>query len=471
MLEKRMEAAMAVYICSDCANVYDEDTEQVPFSDLPASWVCPVCGAPKSAFERRAETTGAGGSPDSSNPLEKTRDDVEEWMADIVKMADTGRSLDEAMRTRKPVISWDDILFLGSQLARTPLLSDDPVVTKTVIGPNAKRPLEIETPVYVSHMSFGALSKEAKTALAKGSAMVGTAMCSGEGGIIEESIGNSHRYIFEYVPNLYSVTPENLRRADAIEIKIGQSAKPGMGGHLPGDKVTEEIAKARGFPAGSDILSPSRFKDISTPEDLRRKLDELRSLSDGRPIGVKIAAGHIEEDIDFILDAGNVDFITVDGRPGGTGSAPKYIKLATSVPTMFAVHRARKRLDMRKADGVSLLVTGGFRISSDIAKALAMGADAVALATASLIAIGCRQFKMCNTGRCPFGITSQDPELRKNIDVDAAAKRLANFLGVCTSEVAHFARITGRRSVHDLSVDDLRTVNSEISGHTDIRHV
>ncbi len=461
---------MAKYVCLDCAYEYDEAKEGRLFADLPPDWTCPVCAAPKSLYEKVAdgsageENVGADGLPD------KSRDELEEWMADIREIAATGTSLDEAMRTRKPVISWDDILFKGAQLARQPLLQDEPVVTETVIGPRAAKPLVIDSPVFVSHMSFGALSKEAKTALAKGSAMARTAMCSGEGGILEDSIANAYRYIFEYVPNRYSVTPENLARVHAIEIKIGQSAKPGMGGHLPGEKVTEDIAAARGFPVGQDILSPSRFPDINSPADLRARVDELRRLSGGVPIGVKIAAGRIEEDIDYILEAGAVDFITVDGRPGGTGSAPKYIKLATSIPTIFALHRARRHLDRRGATGISLVITGGLRISPDFAKALAMGADAVAIATSSLIAIGCRQFRMCNTGRCPYGITSQDPALRASIDIEESARRLANFLRVSTGEVAQFARITGRHSVHDLSVDDLVTVNSEISSHTTIDH-
>lgn len=463
---------MAVYVCRECGYEYDESKEGVSFASLPGSWVCPVCGAPKSCYEAKACDSGAVNPPVDDNGIpDKTHDDLEEWMADIHAMAESGESLDEAMRTRAKTIGWDDILVKGAQLARPPLLQNDYVDVRTAIGPKADKPLIIESPIYVSHMSFGALSREAKAALAKGSALAKTAMCSGEGGILEESIGNSYRYIFEYVPNRYSVTPENLRRADAIEIKIGQSAKPGMGGHLPGDKVTEEIAKVRGFAPGEDILSPSRFKDMSTPEDLRKKADELRALSNGRPIGIKIAAGHIEKDIDFIIKAGNLDFITIDGRPGATGSAPKYLKLSASVPTIFALYRARKFLDDRNVKGISLIITGGLRISADFAKALALGADAVAIATSALIAIGCRQFKMCNTGRCPMGITSQDPELRKRIDIEDSARRLGNFLKVSTEEVAHFARIAGHSSVHDLSIDDLCTANSEISDYTEIEHV
>ncbi|MCD8352546.1 MAG: rubredoxin [Planctomycetaceae bacterium] len=461
---------MATYVCLDCAYEYVEAKEGCAFADLPATWTCPVCGAPKSSYERSLASETAEGGLDAGGPPDKSRDELEEWMADIREIAASGKSLDEAMRTRKPTLSWDGILFKGAQLARRPLLQEEPVDTVTVIGPRAAKPLVIASPIFVSHMSFGALSKEAKTALAKGSAMAQTAMCSGEGGILEESITNAHRYIFEYVPNRYSVTPENLARVHAIEIKIGQSAKPGMGGHLPGEKVTEDIAAARGFPVGKDILSPSRFPDINSPADLRGRIDELRALSGGVPIGVKIAAGRIEEDIDYILEAGNADFITVDGRPGGTGSAPKYIKLATSIPTIYALHRAREHLNRRGAEGISLIITGGLRISPDFAKALAMGADAVAIATSALIAIGCRQFRMCNTGRCPYGITSQDPELRATIDIEESARRLANFIRVSTEEVAQFARITGRHSVHDLSVDDLVTVDSEISGHTAIEH-
>ncbi len=454
---------MPVYRCSVCHNVYDDAVEEVPFAELPDSWCCPVCGEPKSAYEQVPDSPAAGSEC-------RGNDDLEVWMNDIHRIAETGCSIDEAMRTRLPVISWDEILIRGGQLARLPLLHDEPVSTRTVIGPRAAKPMVLETPIIVSHMSFGALSREAKIALARGSAAVGAAMSSGEGGILEESISAAHRYIFEYVPNRYSVTEENLRRADAIEIKFGQSAKPGMGGHLPGSKVTAEIAAVRGFPAGKDILSPAHFEDIRSPEELRVKIAYLRELSGGRPIGVKLAAGFIEEDIDFALPA-EPDFFTFDGRPGGTGSAPKFVKLATSVPTIFALSRARRHLDRRGARGISLIITGGLRISPDFAKALAMGADAVAIATSALIALGCRQHRICNTGRCPAGITSQDPELRRNLVIDEAARRVANFLRVSTDELAEFARLTGHRDVHELSVGDLCTVNSEISGHTDIMHV
>jgi glutamate synthase domain-containing protein 2 len=295
-------------------------------------------------------------------------------------------------------------------------------------------------------------------------------MCSGEGGILPESMAAAHRYIFEYVPNRYSVTDENLRAADAIEIKIGQSAKPGMGGHLPGTKVTEEIAAIRGFPAGEPVTSPARFPDISGPEELRDKVDWLRKTSGGKPIGIKLAAGHLESDLEVALAAAP-DFITIDGRPGATGAAPKSVKDATAIPTIYALSRARRFLDARGADTVSLVITGGFRGSSDIVKALAMGADAVALASASLIAIGCQQYRICDSGRCPVGITTQDEELRARLDIDQSAQRLANFFEVVTAELADFARLTGHDDIHRLDLSDLRTTSSEISNHTGIAHV
>ncbi len=319
-------------------------------------------------------------------------------------------------------------------------------------------------------MSFGALSREIKIALARGSAAVRSAICSGEGGILADELQAAHKFIFEYVPNRYSVNDENLRRVDAIEIKIGQSAKPGMGGHLPGIKVTREIAAVRGRPEGVDIHSPARFPDIRSRDDLKQLVDALRDRSGGKPIGIKLAAGNVEDDLAFALYA-QPDFVTLDGRAGATGAAPKVVKDATSLPTLFALHRARKFLDEHQARHVSLLITGGLRISSDFAKALALGADAVAIATAALMAAGCQQYRICHTGRCPVGITSQDPELRARIQIDKSARRLENFLRVSTEELATFARLTGHDDVHQLSLADLCTTNSEISRHTEIAHV
>ncbi len=468
---------MAIYKCTVCDTEFDETKEGTKWDLLPDDWSCHVCESGKSFWQVADDTPasdlsvgGAVVAADSESMPDKMFDEFEASMADIHIMADTGQPIIEPMRTRQPTFSWDDILIKGAQLSKLPLNHDQPVRTTTVIGPRAAHPLEIESPVYITHMSFGALSKEAKIALAKGSAAVKTATCSGEGGILPEAFESAYRYIFEYVPNEYSVTEENLKKADAIEIKFGQSAKPGMGGHLPADKVTKEIADIRGFAEGTDIISPAHFKDILNPDDLKDKVAWLRDMSDGKPIGIKFAAGHIEADLEVALYA-QPDFITIDGRAGSTGAAPKFVKSAASIPTIFAVYRARKFLDAHSASDISLVATGGFRISPDFAKALALGATAVAIGTTALIAIGCRQYRICNTGKCPMGITTHDPALRKRLVIDEAAKRLENFLSVSNEELRDFARLTGNNNVHKLSIQDLCTTNSEISQHTEIEHV
>lgn len=383
-------------------------------------------------------------------------------------MAVSGTSLHSAMGTQMSMPGWDDILLLGAQLNPPPLDDGENVNTTTIIGKHAKKPMVLENPVFISHMSFGALSKEAKVALARGSAMAKTAMCSGEGGILPEEKAASYKYIFEYVPNRYSVTPENLQTSDAIEIKIGQGTKPGMGGHLPGDKVTREIAAIRGKEVGKDIQSPSKFPDIHSKEDLKELVFMLREASGGRPIGIKIAAGKIEKDLEYCVYA-EPDFITIDGRGGATGSSPFFLREATTVPTIYALHRARKYLDSVGAD-IDLIITGGLRVSADFAKAIAMGADAVAVASAALIAASCQQYRICGTGMCPAGIATQDPALRARLNQDAAAQRVANYLNVSLEELKTFARITGHPDLHDLSVEDLVTISREISEFTDIPH-
>lgn len=480
---------MSIYKCSVCGYIYDESKNDKTWDELSEDWECPVCTKGRSYFgkistvyyeedEKIAEdivedesklNTEKEGDLNYLSTYLRRDDEVEKHMDIIHEMAVTGKSIIEPMRTKLPVISWDDILIMGAQLNPLPLNEHDEVNTTTIIGKKAKKPMIIENPVYISHMSFGALSKELKIALAKGAAQNKTAMCSGEGGILPEEKEASYKYIFEYVPNKYSVTEENLKNSDAIEIKIGQGTKPGMGGHLPGEKVTEEIAKVRNKPVGQDVISPSCFEEIQSKEDLKKLVDELREVSEGRPIGVKISAGHIEKDMEFIAYA-KPDFVTIDGRGGATGASPKLLKDATSIPTIFALYRARKYIDTHGLD-IDLVITGGLRISTDFAKAIAMGADAVAIASSALMAAECQQYRICGSGKCPVGVATQDEELRKRLHIENSANRVANFLNVSLEELKTFARISGHKDIHDLSVDDLYTVNSEISNYTNIQHV
>lgn len=463
---------MAKYKCGICGFIFDEEEQGKPFSELTE---CPICKQPASVFEKIEETPQPPKTADASRsaqlayPSEYARHDEGcRYMAEIHEMAVSGKSLSGSMGTQMRMPGWDDVLLLGAQLDPAPLDDDAPVNTETVIGKHARKPMVLSSPVYISHMSFGALSKESKVALSKGSAMAKTAMCSGEGGILPEERAAAYKYIFEYIPNLYSVTKENLMSADAIEIKIGQGTKPGMGGHLPGSKVTEEIAALRGRKPGEDIQSPSRFPNIHTKDDLKDMVAKLRLESEGRPIGIKIAAGHLEGDLAWCVYA-EPDFITVDGRGGATGSSPLLLREATTVPTIYALYRARKYLDSVGSD-ISLVITGGLRVSADFAKALAMGADAVAVASAGLIAAACQQYRICGSGNCPVGVATQDGELRKRLNVDAAAQRVANFLNVSRKELKMFARITGHSDIHELSVRDIITTSREISEFTNIPH-
>lgn len=457
---------MAKYKCTICGHIYDEAIEKVAFEELPEDWVCPKCLAPKSLFIKIEEQI--------KNKEEQTNVEIpisprlKKVVETIHKMAETRTSEISAMTTALPIISWDEILVLGAQLNPTPLLESEKVSLKTVIGKNAKQPLEIELPVFISHMSFGALSKEAKISLAKGSAAVKTAICSGEGGILPEEQEAAYQYIFEYVPNQYSVTDENLQRVSAIEIKIGQGTKPGMGGHLPGNKVTKEIAQVRKKEVGKDIISPAKFEELTSKEELKKLVDSLRTRSKGRPIGIKIAAGHIEEDLEYICYA-KPDFITIDGRGGATGASPTYIKDATTVPTIYALYRAKKYLQEHN-EKIDIIITGGLYKSSDYVKALALGADAVAIATAAMIALGCEQYQICHTGMCPKGIATQDEELRKRLSVDKASKQVENYFVTVQKELETFCKITGHRNIHEFSTKDIITTSQEIANNTNITH-
>lgn len=368
---------------------------------------------------------------------------------------------------RNTLPQWKNIQFLPAQLASRPLLDHEAVATKVVIGPKAKKPLELDIPLFVSDMSFGALSREAKIALSKGAEMAGTGICSGEGGMLPEEQQNNSRYFYELASAQFGFTWDKLDSVQAFHFKGGQGAKTGTGGHLPGNKVSKEIAEVRGLNEGETAISPATFPDFHGVGDFKAFADKVRERTGGIPIGFKIAASHIEQDIQFALDVG-VDYIILDGRGGGTGSAPTILRDNINVPTIPALARARKYLDKVGATDVSLIITGGLRIAEDFAKAMMMGADAVAVSNAAIQAIGCLGMRACGSNNCPVGIATQKEHLRQRLVIDASAKQLYNFFSATNDLIRVIARSCGYDDVTKFNFEDLSTFDIDMHRLTGI---
>ncbi len=363
---------------------------------------------------------------------------------------------------RQKLPSWDDLQILTAQLARKPLLDDAPVGTDVVIGPNAKQPLRLEIPIFVSDMSFGALSAEAKIALSKGAHAAGTGICSGEGGMLPEEQENNRRYLYELASGRFGWDLEKVKRVQAFHFKAGQGAKTGTGGHLPGNKVFGRIAEVRGLPEGQPAISPSTFPDLESAEDYRKVADRVREVSGGIPIGFKMSAQHLEADIDFALEVG-VDYIIVDGRGGGTGAAPNIFRDNISLPTHAALPRARRHLARLGREDVTLIVTGGLRTEADFLKALALGADAIAVANSALQAIGCLGMRACHTNSCPVGIATQRDELRARLEIDKSAARLERYFRATIELMQVMSRACGHAHLRDFNVSDLTTFDRDLA--------
>ena len=370
-------------------------------------------------------------------------------------------------RTELP--SWDDIQLLTAQLHRRPLLEDTLVGTELVIGPNAHKPLRLEMPIFVSDMSFGALSEEAKTALARGAELAGTGICSGEGGMLPEEQQANSRYFYELASAKFGYDESLLTRVQAFHFKAGQAAKTGTGGHLPAAKVTEKIAAVRNLPVGQSAISPPAFCEFETPADYKKFADRVREVSGGIPVGFKMSAQHIEKDIDFAIESG-ADYIILDGRGGATGAAPLLFRNNISVPTIPALARARRHLQKCSREDVTLIITGGIRTPADFIKALCLGADGIALANSAIQAIGCIAARICNTNNCPAGIATQKKELRARLQVDVAAERLARFLRASIELMQIMARACGHRHLREFNSDDITSWKKPIADLAGIQY-
>lgn len=390
---------------------------------------------------------------------------------DIRERARIGRYIVRGYGSNRRLTSFDELVFLPAQLSRLAIDSyREPVDSTTVLGTRfAARPLVMKAPVMVAAMSYGAVCKEVKLALAKAATRLGVADNTGEGGMLPEQRELADKLIYQCLPGRYGFSLSNLLKADVVELMCGQGAKPGMGGHLMAEKVTAEIAAFRGIPVGIDLRSPVRHPDIFGGDDLRFKIEELREATNYQvPISVKIAAGRVREDVKLAAKCG-ADIVSIDGMQGGTGAGPEVVIEHVGIPTMAAIPMAVQALDELDLVGqVQLVFMGGFRNGADVAKALALGADAVAFGTALLIAMGCTACEKCHTGTCPVGICTQDPELRQKIDIDAAADNVYRFLKSVVMEVETIAKVCGKTRVHNLEPEDLRALTLETSAMTGI---
>ncbi|MGY3569879.1 glutamate synthase-related protein [Vibrio paucivorans] len=365
---------------------------------------------------------------------------------------------------------WDDIQIMVAQMATKPLLEHEPVATELVIGPQARKPLTLNIPLFVSDMSFGALSEEAKISLAKGAELAGTGICSGEGGMLPEEQAANSRYFYELASAQFGYDESKLKNVQAFHFKGGQGAKTGTGGHLPGNKNIGKISQVRGIPEGEPAISPPTFKDLHTAADFKKFADRVREVTGGIPIGFKLSANHIEEDIQFALDA-SADYIILDGRGGGTGAAPEMFRDHISVPTIPALARARRYLDQQGASGrVTLIATGGLRVPMDFVKAMALGADGVAISNSAMQSIGCVAARMCNTNNCPAGIATQKADLRQRLNVEKASNQLKNFFLSSVELMQVMARACGHHHLNQFNSKDLATWNTDMARLSGIKY-
>ncbi|MBD1871687.1 FMN-binding glutamate synthase family protein [Oculatella sp. FACHB-28] len=400
----------------------------------------------------------------------------------IQERAELGRYMIRGFGAFRNVPRLDDLVFLTASLTRLPLEGyREKCSTKTVLGTrHAKRPMELEIPITIAGMSFGALSRNAKVALGRAATWLGTSTTTGDGGMLPDEREASSKLVYQCLPSRYGFNPKDLKKADAIEIVVGQGAKPGGGGLLLGQKVNQVVAGMRTLPEGVDQRSPSRHPDWIGPDDLRIKIEELREATDWEiPIYVKIGATRVKDDVKLAIKSG-ADVIVLDGMEGGTAATQSIFQEHSGIPTLPALVQAVEALKESGMYGeVQLVISGGIRSGPDVAKALALGADAVSIGTASLIAMGCNKpvyvesyHKLgtepyhchhCHTGLCPVGITTQDEDLMARLPVEEAATHVANYLQAMVMEAQSLARSCGKSDVHNLEREDLVALTLEAS--------
>jgi len=393
------------------------------------------------------------------------------------------------MGAKRPVPGFDDLVFLTASASRYPLEGyREQCSSRTVLGTrSAKRPLELEIPVTIAGMSFGALSASAKDALGRAASEIGTSTTTGDGGMTPEERKSSRTLVYQCLPSRYGFNPDDLRQADAVEIVIGQGAKPGGGGMLLGQKVSDRVAGMRTLPAGIDQRSACRHPDWTGPDDLKIKIEELREITDWEiPVFVKMGATRVIDDVKLAVKAG-ADVVVIDGMQGGTAATQQVFIEHAGIPTLAALPQAVEALEELDVIGeVQLIISGGIRTGADVAKALALGADAVSIGQAALLALGCNDpcyhqgdeaidvtgdydrlgtapgfCHHCHTGRCPVGITTQEPELERRLDPATAAGWVKNYLQVLVMELTTMARACGKSDVHHLEREDLVALSIE----------
>ena len=440
---------MKVYNCPVCGHLH-EGVLDFHF--------CPVCGTPAEHFIPDALMKAPGQWDTKSRMI-------------ISETAESGHYFLEGKGTTRRFLNMDNLLFLPGQVARPPLLDEEPVDTRVTLGKTAEKPITTETPILNAGMSFGALSLEAKMALAKASSLAGTIANTGEGGMLDEERQLAEKITLQYSTGRFGVSEDRMLQADMIEIKISQGAKPGMGGKLPGAKVTAEIARIRQIPTGQTAVSPARHLDINSPGELAERIHQLREMTGGKPVSLKMAGGHVDADLRAVFSQSHIpDVLVIDGGEGGTGAAPVFSKDHVGLPLIYALPKAADFLkENGLADRVTLVATGGLRHAADVAKALAVGADAVYLGGALKIALGCRYIRKCHEGVCPYGIATQNPELRTRLDVEKGAEKVARFIRAATGELQAICRICGKSGLNELNRNDLVALEPELSRITGIK--